>query len=198
MPRIFAYIVHRERRDQTIRLSELAAAALKIDSAARPIALVAGYGAELDLVCESLRSSYAEVWKIANQALAYPNAELIRKALVKVLPPGSIVLVPHDHFGIDLAPDSPSSSNAAFVSDVVEIEALQGNALKVVRQEFGGQVSAHVRCDVSSGAVITVRPGAFKPLSAQRYARFRGRQIKRDRCPQRRPPLCANRSRRSR
>ena len=32
-----------------------------------------------------------------------------------------------------------------------------------MRQEFGGQVSAHVRCDISNGAVINVRPGAFKP-----------------------------------
>jgi electron transfer flavoprotein alpha subunit len=38
--------------------------------------------------------------------------------------------------------------------------------LKLVRQEFGGQVSAHVRCDISSGAVITIRPGAFKPLES--------------------------------
>ena len=37
-------------------------------------------------------------------------------------------------------------------------------SLKVVRQEFGGQVSTHVRCDISSGAVINVRPGAFKPV----------------------------------
>ena len=163
MPQVFAYIVHRSGVIDDSAL-ELVAAALKIDNAARPIALVAGYGAELDRVCESLRSSYAEVWKIANQDLAYPNAELIRKAVVKVLPPGSIVLVPHDHFGIDLAPGLSIKLNAAFVSDVVEIGTLQNNAVNVVRQEFGGQVSAHVRCDVSSGAVITVRPGAFKPL----------------------------------
>jgi len=41
---------------------------------------------------------------------------------------------------------------------------VDGNVLKIVRQEFGGQVSAHVHCDISSGAVLTVRPGAFKPL----------------------------------
>jgi electron transfer flavoprotein alpha subunit len=46
---------------------------------------------------------------------------------------------------------------------VVGIEGFEGNWLKVVRQEFGGQVSAHVKCDVSSGAVINIRPGAFKP-----------------------------------
>lgn len=164
MPQVFAYIVHKGGMLDDSSL-ELGAAALKMDNAARPIALVAGYGAELDAVCESLRSSYAEVWKIANQDLAHPNAELIRKALVRVLPPGSIVLVPHDHFGIDLAPGLSIKLNAAFVSDVVEIGGLQNSALNVVRQEFGGQISAHVRCDVSSGAVITVRPGACKPLA---------------------------------
>ena len=63
-------------------------------------------------VCESLRASYAEVWKIANEALAYPNAELVRKALVKVIPAGSIVLVAHNHFGIDLAPGLSIKLNA--------------------------------------------------------------------------------------
>ena len=129
-----------------------------------PTAVVIGYGPELDRVCESLRPSYAEVWKLAHENLAYPNAELIRKALVKVLPPNSIVLVPHDHFGIDLAPGLSIKLNAAFVSDVVQIEGAEGAALKAVRQEFGGQVSAHVRCDLSSGAVVTVRPGAFKTV----------------------------------
>jgi electron transfer flavoprotein alpha subunit len=104
------------------------------------------------------------VWKIAHEILAYPNAELIRKALVKVVPPGSIVLVPHEHFGIDLAPGLSIKVNTAFVSDVLAIEGVEGSNLKVVRQEFGGQVSAHVRCDIASGAVITLRPGVFKPL----------------------------------
>jgi len=47
---------------------------------------------------------------------------------------------------------------------VLAIEGVEGTDLKLVRQEFGGQVSAHVRCDVSSGAVVTLRPGAFQPL----------------------------------
>jgi electron transfer flavoprotein alpha subunit len=163
MPRIFAYIVHKSGVVDD-SATELAAAARRIDASAFPVALVAGFGAQLDAVCESLRSTYTEVWKIAHENLAYPNAEAIRKALVKVLPPGSIVLVPHDHFGIDLAPGLSVKLNAAFVSDVLEIDSVEGAALKVVRQEFGGQVSAHVRCDTSSGAVVTVRPGAFKTL----------------------------------
>jgi electron transfer flavoprotein alpha subunit len=161
MPRIFNYIIHRGGVVED-SAAELLAAARRIDAVTAPTAVVAGCGPELNNVCESIRSSYAEVWKLAHENLAYPNAELIRKALVKVLPPNSIVLVPHDHFGIDLAPGLSIKLNAAFVSDVVQIEGVEGAALKAVRQEFGGQVSAHVRCDLSSGAVVTVRPGAFK------------------------------------
>ena len=161
MPRIFAYIAHKGGvpDDST---AELAAAARKIDPTASLTAIVAGSGVELDVACDALRASYAEIWKIANEALAYPNAELIRKALVNVLPAGSIVFVAHDHFGIDLAPGLSIKLTSAFVSDVVDIAGVDGADLKVVRQEFGGQVSTHVRCDISSGAVVTVRPGAFK------------------------------------
>ncbi len=163
MARIFTYIVHKAGvADDSA--AELAAAAKKIDAGASPIAVVTGWGPEVDAVCESLRSSYSEIWKVANQAISYPNAELVRQALVKVIPRGNIVLVPHSHFGIDLAPGLSIKMTAAFVSDVVAIDGVDGTALKLVRQEFGGQVSAHVRCDLSSGAVLTTRPGAFKPL----------------------------------
>jgi electron transfer flavoprotein alpha subunit len=80
------------------------------------------------------------------------------------LPQGSLLLVAHNHFGIDLSPGLSIKLNAAFVSDVVGIDAIDGTYLKVVRQEFGGQVSTHVRCDLSSGAVINIRPGAFKAI----------------------------------
>ena len=163
MARIFAYIAHKGGVVDDSAF-ELAAAARKIDPAASPTAILAGCGADLDAACKALHGSYAETWKIGNDALAYPNAELIRKALVKVLPSNSIVLVAHEHFGIDLAPGLSIKLNSAFVSDVLDIAGVEGTGLKVVRQEFGGQVSAHVRCDISSGAVITIRPGAFKPL----------------------------------
>jgi electron transfer flavoprotein alpha subunit len=165
MPRIFVYIAHKNGvADDSA--AELLAAAKKIDAAASPTAIVTGSGPDLDAVCSTLGASYGEVWKVAHEALAYPNAELIRKALVKVVPAGSIVLVAHEHFGIDLGPGLSIKLNAAFVSDVLAIDGIDGTDLKVVRQEFGGQVSAHVRCDISSGAVITVRPGAFKPTDS--------------------------------
>lgn len=165
MARIFAYIVHRGGAPDDTAV-ELAAAARKIDAAAFPTAIVTGWGPDLDGVCSALRGSYAEIWKVANEALAHPNAELIRNALVKVLPPGGIVLLPHEHFGIDLSPGLSIKLNATYVSDVLGIDGIEGSDLKVVRQEFGGQVSAHVRCDIASGAAVTIRPGAFKPLDS--------------------------------
>jgi electron transfer flavoprotein alpha subunit len=128
-----------------------------------PTAVVTGWGGELDAVCDALRASWTEVWKVANPDLAYPNAEVVRKALVQVVPQGSVVLVPHAHFGVDLSPGLSIKMNAAYLPDVVDLEAPGGNRIKAVRQEFGGQISAHVTAEISTGAVINVRPGAFKP-----------------------------------
>lgn len=161
MTQIFAYIIHKNGVvDDTA--GELAAAAKKIDAAGSLTAIVTGWGEEVDAVCTALSTSYSEIWTVANEAIAYPNAELVRNALVKILPRGGILLVPHAHFGVDLSPGLSIKLNAPFVSDVVNIEGLEGTHLKLVRQEFGGQISAHVRCDISAGAVINIRPGAFK------------------------------------
>lgn len=162
MARIFAYIVHRGGvvDDSAVELLE---AARNIEANASPTAILTGWGPDLDAACNSLRSSFGEIWKIANEALAYPNAELVRQALVSVLPPHSVLLVPHDHFGIDLSPGLSIKLNSSFASDVLAIDGVEADSLKVVRQEFGGQVNAHVRCDMSTGAVINIRPGAFKP-----------------------------------
>jgi electron transfer flavoprotein alpha subunit len=163
MGRIFAYIAHKHGVvDDTA--AELLAAAGRIDAAERPTAVLTGFGPDLDTACETLRGSCAEVWKLAHESIGYPNAELVRQALVSVLPQNAIILVAHNHFGVDLAPGLSVKLNAPLVSDAVDAEPLDGSALRLARQEFGGQVSVHVRCDASSGIVITARPGAFKPL----------------------------------
>jgi electron transfer flavoprotein alpha subunit len=162
MARIFAYIVHKSGvPDDTA--AELPVAARKIDPTQPCTAIVTGWGADLDRVCENLRGSYSEIWKIAKEPLAYPNAELVRKALLCIVPAGSMVLVPHAHFGVDLSPGLSIRMDAAYLPDVVDIEGVEGDWLKAVRQEFGGQVSAHMRCNISRGAVLNIRPGAFRP-----------------------------------
>jgi electron transfer flavoprotein alpha subunit len=161
MPRIFAYLQH---SDGVVSDSagELIAAARKIDANAAPTAILCGCGESLEAACASASSLYSEIWKVCNEALAYPNAELVRRALTAILPPHNILLVGHDHFGIDLSPGLSVKMNSAFVPDVVAINSVEGDWLELVRREYGGQVNAHVRCDISTGAVINIRPGAFK------------------------------------
>jgi len=160
MAQIFAYILHKDGVVDDTAL-ELVAAAKKIDAGATPNAIVVGAGDALDGVCNDMAASYGEVWKVASDAISYPDAEMVRKLLANILPADGIVLFAHEHFGMDLAPGLSVKLDAAFVPDVVDVEGADGSNLKLVRQEFGGAVSAHVICDASKGAVMTLRPGAF-------------------------------------
>ena len=162
MAEIFAYITHKAGVADDSAL-ELVAAAKKIDAGAAVTAIVTGSGADLDAVAEAVAASYAKVFKFNLDALAYPNAEVIRKLLVKVLPADAIVMVPNDTFGMDLGPGLSVKLNSTFVADVIDIEGMDGGILKVIRQEYSGMVSTHVTADTSGGAVINLRPGAFAP-----------------------------------
>ncbi len=159
---VFAYIIHKNGVVDDTAL-EMITAAGKLNTDASLTAVVAGSGAELDGVCKDVASSFAEVWKIDNEALAYINAEVIRPMLTRILPKEGIVLIPHEHFGMDLAPGLSIKLDAAFLPDAVDFEGIEDGKLKAVREEYLGQVSTHVLCDISKGAVITVRPGSFKP-----------------------------------
>ncbi len=154
---VFAYIKHANGVLDDSAL-ELLTAAKKISD--QPVtAIVTGSG--VDNVCNEAAKAYSEVWKIDNDALSYPNAEIVRKALLDLLPTDAVVLFPHDTFGMDLAPGLSIKLDSAFVSDIVDIEAIEGDTMKVVRQEFSGQVNTHVSCDLSAGAVLNVRPGVY-------------------------------------
>ena len=155
---VFAYINHKAgKADDTAQ--ELLVASGKIFADVAPTAIVAGAGSELEAVCSEVAAHYQEVWKFDNEALAYPNAEAIRKLLVNVLPSNAVVLIPHDTFGMDLGPGLSIKLDSVFVSDVAGIDGLKGDTLNITRQEYSGQVSTHLACDISAGAVINVRPG---------------------------------------
>lgn len=157
---VFAYILHKGGVADDTAL-ELVTAAGKLDPEASVTAVVLGSGADLDAVCAEVAKSYGEVWKIDHEALFYPNAEVIRGLLLRILPTGCIVLVPHEHFGMDLSSGLSIKLEGAYVADAVDFEGLGDGKLKVVREEYSGMVSTHVTCDISNGAVITARPGVF-------------------------------------
>ena len=162
MAQFFAYIPHKNGIADDSAM-ELIVAAKKIDPSANVTAIVTGSGGDLDKVAGEVAASYPEVWKISNDALGYPNAEVVRKALINNLPADAVLLLPHDTFSMDLGPGLSIKLDSAYVADVVDFEGVEGSNIKIIRQEFSGQVSTHVTCDMSSGAVITVRPGVFQP-----------------------------------
>ena len=163
MTQIFAYIPFIDAVAADVAL-EYPTAAKKIDEGASLTAVVTGSGADLDTVANEMTSIYSEVIKIDHADLAYPNAEVVRKALVNIIPTDAIFLTAHDTFGMDLAPGLSVKMDSAYAADMVDFEGLDGTTLKAVRQELGGAVSIHVTIDISSGAVMTVRPGSFAPV----------------------------------
>ena len=158
---VFAYIIHREGNADDSAL-ETVTAARKIDPDAFVTAIVAGTGGDLDAVCNEMASSFQDVWKIDNEALAYPNAEVLCGLLNRILPENSIVFIPHEHFGMDLAPGLSVKLDTGYLPDIVDFEGIVNTTLTAVRQEYSGQVSTHVTCNISDGAVITIRPGSFQ------------------------------------
>ncbi len=159
---IFAYIGHKDGVLDDSAL-ELVSAAEKINPEAPVTAVVFGSGSNLDAVCSHVAGTYPLVWKLDNEIFAYPNAEVVRQALVNILPADAVILISHDTFGMDLSPGLSIKMNSLFVSDVVAIQGVDGNHLTLVRQEYGGQVSTHVTCDPTAGLVLNARPGAFSP-----------------------------------
>ncbi|MCW7752513.1 electron transfer flavoprotein subunit alpha/FixB family protein [Desulfobotulus sp. H1] len=157
MATVYAFVAHNDGvLDDSA--AELAAAAKKFTDA--PVtAIVSGSG--VDAAAAKAAELFPAVWKMDAAELAYPNAEVVRKALLNNLDAGAVVLMAHNTFGMDLAPGLAVKTGGAFVADVVAIEGADGDTLKVVRQEFGGVVSTHVTVDMSAGAVITIRPGAI-------------------------------------
>ena len=157
MKDIYIYLTHKDGVLDDSAL-ELISAAKKIDGSAKISAVVVGAS---DEVLNEAVKSYKEVIKIDGDAFKYPNAEIVRKALVDIIPKDSIVLMTYNTFAMDLAPGFSIKMDASYAADVVDFESVEGDTIKVVRQEFGGAVYSRSKLDISKGAVISVRGGVF-------------------------------------
>ncbi len=162
MAQIFAYIPHHDGVADDVAY-EFQSAAGKLDSGAQVTAIVTGHGDTLDKAAQEMTGYYKEVIKISSDDLAYPNAEVVRKALCSILPADAIVLAAHNTFGMDLVPGLSIKLDSACASDVMDFEDSDGSGVTVIRQVLGGIVSTRNKLDISGGAVITIRPGAFAP-----------------------------------
>jgi len=158
---VFILAAHRAGQADESALELLAAAGALFPGCA-PVALALGAPGEVAAVGAQLAASFPEVWIAGSPDLAYPNAELARPLLVKLLPPGARLLMAHDTFAMDLGPGLAVKLGAAYLPDLVGGAGAEGDTLLAVRHEYSGQVSAHVQADISLGVVVTVRSGAFK------------------------------------
>ena len=165
MTQVFAFLTHAAGKADDSTL-ELLHAAVAMFPGCTPTALVMGHGPDLEVVAQEAAAAFPAVWSFSQPELAYPNAELLRQLLVKVLPKGAVLLMAHSTLGMDLGPGLSVKLGAAYLPDVVGAGALDGAQLQVVRQEFAGQVSTHVLGNLDQGAVITLRSGAFAPVEA--------------------------------
>ncbi|PID77803.1 MAG: electron transfer flavoprotein subunit alpha [Deltaproteobacteria bacterium] len=159
MTQFFAYVQHANGEIEDTA-AELAAAAKKM-GADSVTAVVTGSG--VDDVAGKAADFFGEVYKIDNEALAYPDAEAVRKALVAVLPDDAVLLISHSTFAMDMCPGLSVKKDAAYVADVTGIDGADGSVLKIVRTELGGNISTHVDVDLANGAVLTIRPGISEP-----------------------------------
>lgn len=158
---IFTYILH---QNGTVHDSarELLNASLRLDPAAEVTALVIGSGATLDKACIGAAEYFSFVWKIDHPSCTYPISEVIRSMLVDIIPSDALILIPHEHFGIDLGPGLSIKLNSPYIPDAIDLAPLAGSRLIAVRQEISGLFNTHVSCDCCAGAVISIRPGVFQ------------------------------------
>jgi electron transfer flavoprotein alpha subunit len=167
--KVFAFVIPAgDRADDSAQ--ELRAAAGTLFPGAPLTALVAGHGPAFDGACRDAATLFPEVWAFGHPDLARPDAERLRPLLAKVLPAGAVVLFPHGTLAMDLCPGLSVKLGAAYAPDMVGLEPCDSRELRGVRQEFSGQVHARIRCDVSRGAVVTLRAGAFPGDGARREA----------------------------
>ncbi|MDY0131460.1 MAG: electron transfer flavoprotein subunit alpha/FixB family protein [Desulforegulaceae bacterium] len=158
MAQFFAYVQHADGVIEDTA-GELVAAA-KAMGADSVTAIVTGSG--IDAAASAAGEFFNEVYKVDNDALAYPNAEVVRKAVAAIVPADAVILMSHTTFAMDLAPGLSIVTDSAFLADVTGIDGVDGSTLKVVRTELGGSISAHVNADIANGAVITLRPGSVE------------------------------------
>lgn len=161
MTTTFVYITHKNGVADDSAL-ELCTAAKTIDSTASPCAIVLGSVSEVKKVAKQVSHYYSEVITIMNEALSYPNAEVVQKILSSILPPKASLILSHNSFSMDLAPGLSIILDTTFAADVVSFEKISDEKIILIRQEYGGAVSSRSICELTSGIVISIRASSFQ------------------------------------
>jgi electron transfer flavoprotein alpha subunit len=149
---------------------ELRHTCLEILTAARSIVDAAGgnvkaclIGSGVDAAAGELAAYGVDVLQVDDAAYSTYSSEAWSSALADLARQRScnVVLFSDTSSGKDLAPAVATRLDAALATDVVQIDASQGDALHVVRPMYSGKVNAEFEMAADRNKVLTVRPHTF-------------------------------------
>ncbi len=90
------------------------------------------------------------------------NSEAYKTILVKLINEHKpkLVMMGHTSYGIDLAPRLAATLNIPLATDLIDL-ALDGEALSVTRQVYGGKVNENATVRKAETYLVTIRQAAF-------------------------------------
>jgi len=145
---------------------ELETAAEKLSEGA-PVAAVL-LGQDLGDDAAALAAAFADVYAFDDASLAVPDAGWDGRILRFLVEREGfdVVLLLHGNLALDLAPPLAARLARPLVTDAMTLE-IQDGRLHVLRAMYGGKLNARVSADLSKGAVVTLRGGAFPAAEAK-------------------------------
>ncbi len=168
MGTVFVLAEHRQGSLRDVSLEMLTKAAQVAEQNGGDVtALLLGSG--VDALAEKLAGYSDKVLYVDNPLFADFNAEKYQLALVELIKQYNpeLLMVGHTTQGVDLAPALAVEMGMPFVSDVIEIESVDGK-LQPVRQYYQGKVNANFAFKGEPPYLVTFReatlevPDAFK------------------------------------
>jgi electron transfer flavoprotein alpha subunit len=153
-----------EQRNGVVRdgtFESLAAAQECAEHMGAPISAIV-LGDNIFTVSEDLGRHCNRVAVLEHEILRGFNSDAYERALLGHLRESQspFILVGHTAFGIELAPALSVALNLPLLTDCIGFE-WQGKAVRFIRQMFSNKLNARFSCNTDSGAIVTLRPGAF-------------------------------------
>ncbi|MEM0482204.1 MAG: electron transfer flavoprotein subunit alpha/FixB family protein [Nitrososphaerota archaeon] len=166
MGEIIVLAEHRGGEVREVTFEALAAGRrLAEETGSKIAALVLGAGVER--AAEQLSEHSENVLLAENERLAQYNSENYQRVISHIIRERRprVLIMGHTSMGMDLAPRLAVELGLPLITDCIEVEFKDGR-LHATRQMYGGKLNAKVSAREAEGYIVTVRPGAFRPVKA--------------------------------
>jgi electron transfer flavoprotein alpha subunit len=163
MAKIFVLAEHRQGQLRDITYEMLTKAReLATKTSAEVTAIMIGNN--LKEHAKALTEYAKSVILIEDTKLENFNSEGYRIILTKLIAEHkpSLILMGHTSYGTDLAPSLAAALSLPLATDCIDL-AIEGEALKVTRQMYGGKVNVNVAVRKAETYIATIRQATFAP-----------------------------------